>query len=266
MFKNLSIRPLLNVHEHLLMEELQAEVWCREEVVPMNITYTAVKNGGIALGLFDGDNLVGLCFGFAGYKDDKVYLCSHMLALKEKYRSGGWGEKLKIAQMQEAIRLGYDLMTWTYDPLESPNARLNIGKLRAIVRTYVPNCYGEMLSSINVGLPSDRFIAEWYITSPRVKLPQKIENIDQAKVGAQVVYKIKEPQLTDVDLKLTAEQILFPIPVSFQDIRSANSGLAMDWRLKSREFFETYFKQGYAVTDFITGEKNHYYLLQKYKL
>jgi predicted GNAT superfamily acetyltransferase len=265
MFGSLNIRPLLQIQEHLLMEELQAEVWCREEVVPMNQTYTAVKNGGIALGLFDEDILVGFCFGFAGFKDNKVYLCSHMLGLKEKYRYGGWGEKLKIAQMQEAIRLGYDLITWTFDPLESPNARLNIGKLRAIVRTYIPNCYGEMRSSINVGLPSDRFLAEWYITSPRVKLPQKLESIEQAQHGAQVVFNGEEPQLTYLDVNLTAEQLLFPIPIAFQDLRQTNPTIALDWRLKAREFFETYFKQGYAVTDCITGEKVHYYLLQKYR-
>ena len=50
---------------------------------------------------------------------------------------------------------GIDLVRWTFGPLRGLNTSLNIGTLGAIVRTYYPDCYGEM-QGINAGLPSDR--------------------------------------------------------------------------------------------------------------
>jgi predicted GNAT superfamily acetyltransferase len=37
---------------------------------------------------------------------------------------------------------GFDLMEWTFDPLEIKNAHLNIARLGAIARRYQPDFYG----------------------------------------------------------------------------------------------------------------------------
>lgn len=257
------VKSLKTVKEHLLMEDLQAEIWCREEVVPMNQTLTAVKNGGIALGLFDDEVMVGFCYGFAGFKNGKAYLCSHMLGLKEGYRHGGWGEKLKLAQREEALDIGYDLMTWTYDPLESPNAKLNIAKLRGIVRTYIPNCYGEMRSSLNLGLPSDRFLLEWHLNSERVVAPAPAYSaLDNESIG-KIDLEGEEPYLAQTDLNFKGKACLFPVPLNFQSLRQTNPKLALDWRLKARLVIEAYFGKGFVVTDFVSGNEVNYYLLEK---
>jgi len=263
MDNELVIRHLKTVEEHLQMEKIQGEIWCPQEAVPMSQTLTAVKNGGSAIGLYAGDDLVGFCYAFPGYKNEKSYLCSHMLGLKEQYRHGGWGEKLKLAQREEALNLGYDLITWTYDPLESPNANLNIAKLRATVRNYLVNCYGEMRSSINVGLPSDRFLAEWHITSDRIDKSVHERTIDVDTYIAQMDFTEEDPYLIDVDLTLEDDVLLFPIPVNFREIRMKNPRLALDWRMKAREVFEAYFTRGYVVTDFLPGQRANSYLLEK---
>src|SRR5437588_801587 len=54
------------------------------------------------------------------------------------------------------------------DSLEVKNAHLNLSRLGAIVRRYVPNQYGISSSPLHRGLPTDRLVAEWWLKSPRV--------------------------------------------------------------------------------------------------
>jgi predicted GNAT superfamily acetyltransferase len=69
----------------------------------------------------------------------------------------------------DAIARGFELIEWTFDPLEIKNAYLNIEKLGAIARRYNVNQYGITSSPLQGGLPSDRLIAEWWLQSKRVQ-------------------------------------------------------------------------------------------------
>ncbi len=64
---------------------------------------------------------------------------------------------------------GYELIEWTFDPLEIKNAYFNLEKLGAVMRRYVVNHYGIMSSPLQGGLPSDRLVAEWWLRSARVE-------------------------------------------------------------------------------------------------
>ena len=57
-----------------------------------------------------------------------------MLGIHPDYQSMGIGKKLKEEQRKFAKEMGYDLITWTFDPLESRNAYLNVSKLYGICR------------------------------------------------------------------------------------------------------------------------------------
>jgi predicted GNAT superfamily acetyltransferase len=53
------------------------------------------------------------------------------------------------------------------------------------------------------------------------------------------------------------ELIQVEIPADYQAIKSADPGLAMEWRMVTREIFEASFSAGYVVVDFVshqTGE------------
>ena len=66
---NLSIRPLNTVAEFRACEAMQRQVWAMPddlEVVPLHLLVTVQRNGGLLLGAFDGDDLVGFVFGFPG--------------------------------------------------------------------------------------------------------------------------------------------------------------------------------------------------------
>jgi predicted GNAT superfamily acetyltransferase len=56
-------------------------------------------------------------------------------------------------------------MEWTFDPLEIKNSFLNLTKLGAVVREYIPNFYGVSSSRLHGEVPTDRLCAEWWLDS-----------------------------------------------------------------------------------------------------
>jgi predicted GNAT superfamily acetyltransferase len=124
--------------------------------------------GGQVLGAYDGNMLAGYAMSLPGVRNGHAYLHSHHLAVLPPWRNLGVGRKLKLAQREDALQRGFELMEWTFDPLEIKNAHLNIAKLGAIVRRYRRNFYGPSSSPLHGGLPTDRIYAEWWLKSDRV--------------------------------------------------------------------------------------------------
>jgi predicted GNAT superfamily acetyltransferase len=151
--------------------DLQVAVWGYSDgdVIPRRVFLVAHKIGGQVLGAFDGDVLAGFAMGLPGYRNGLPYLHSHMLAVLPEYRNAGLGRRLKLAQREDALAKGFELMEWTFDPLEIKNAHLNIARLGAIARRYQPDFYGPSSSPLQGGLPTDRLYAEWWLRSSRVK-------------------------------------------------------------------------------------------------
>ncbi len=230
----------------------------------------------------DGGRLVGFVFGFPGIYQTpdgpRVKHCSHMLGVLPAYRSQGIGFDLKRAQWQMARNQGLDRITWTYDPLLSKNAHLNIARLGAVCSTYLRDEYGPLRDGLNVGLPTDRLQVDWWVNSPRVlqrlgTRPRK--RLDLAHYLAGGVGIINPARLTaagwpqppDFSAAETLAQaeaigpqrplLLMEIPADFQSLRHADVSLAVDWRLHVRQLCEALFAAGYIITDFIhlAGEK-----------
>ena len=150
---------------------LQKEVWgfSDAELVPLRIFSLAPKIGGQVVGAWDGETFVGYAMAIPGNRYGHPYLHSHMVAVKEGYRNTGLGRKLKLFQRQDAIARGYELMEWTFDPLEIKNSYFNLERLGAIARRYNVNQYGITNSPLQGFLPTDRLVAEWWMNSQRVK-------------------------------------------------------------------------------------------------
>jgi predicted GNAT superfamily acetyltransferase len=150
--------------------DLQLAVWGYSDgdLIPRRMFLVAHRIGGQVIGAFDGDTAVGFAMSLPGYRDGQPYLHSHMLAVLPEYRDLGLGRRLKLAQRYDAIERGFELMEWTFDPLEIKNAHLNIARLGAICRRYKADFYGPSSSPLQGGLPTDRLYAEWWLRSPRV--------------------------------------------------------------------------------------------------
>ena len=150
---------------------LQKQVWkfSDADLVPLRMFVVAEKIGGQVIGAFRRNELAGFSLSLPAMRDGKPYLHSHMLAVSSVYRNSGLGRRLKLFQRKDAMRRGYELIEWTFDPLEIKNAYFNIERLGAIARRYIVNQYGASSSPLQGGLPTDRLIAEWWLTSNWVK-------------------------------------------------------------------------------------------------
>jgi predicted GNAT superfamily acetyltransferase len=167
----IQLRNCTEVEEFHACVALQKEVWGFDDIdlVPLRIFSLAPKIGGQAIGAWDGEVLVGYAFSIPGMRGGHSYLHSHMLAVKDEYRNSGVGRQLKLFQREDAIARGYELIEWTFDPLEIKNSYLNLERLGAIVRRYNINQYGISTSPLWGGLPTDRLVAEWWLKSKRVE-------------------------------------------------------------------------------------------------
>jgi predicted GNAT superfamily acetyltransferase len=277
----ISIEKITEIRDFYRCEELQRQVWGMGDtsVVPVHLLLTAQKNGGLVLGAFDEQGtMVGFVFGFLGMTDQgQVKHCSHMAGLLPDYQGQQIGYRLKLAQREHVLAQGLDLATWTYDPLEGTNASLNIGKLGVICRTYLPDIYGDTGIQLHLGLPTDRFEVEWWVRSRRVK--ERLEShhdkltLDKAlDIGAERANRTEFDRRgllrseTD-DRAPGAEAVLIEIPADFQAIKSADMGLAREWRAQTREIFKNCFGVGYVATEFISevqeGQRHNFYFLQR---
>lgn len=259
----IDIKEIKTIDQLENVQQLEYEVW-EMPPIPLHQTLTAVKNGGIVVGAYDGEHLVGFSYGFSGFREGKSFLCSHMLGIDKNYRSQGIGEKLKQAQRAIAIDRGYDLMVWTFDPLETRNAYLNLSKLKGICCTYIENCYGEMQDGLNKGLPSDRFEVSWHLTSDYVMQDIVIEVTNPVPVASCSLNEQGFPRLEITEnFKYNEDYYVLPVPKDFQALKVQNPDLALDWRFKTRHILQQLFAHGYAVVKLQQQEKYNEYVLVK---
>jgi predicted GNAT superfamily acetyltransferase len=246
------------------VEDLERLIWPGSEtdVIPSHMLLAAVHGGGLVIGAYD-DTVepprpVGFVFGFPGlyYTPDGPRLkhCSHQLGVLPAYRNTGIGFRLKRAQWQMVRHQGIDRITWTFDPLLSRNAHLNITKLGIACNTYLRNFYGEMRDAMNQGLPSDRLEVDWWVNTRRVtqrlsKRPRRrLQLADFLKAEILIIPALSPlPSITPTANSL----VLIEIPTDFLSLKAGDSNLALQWRMHTRTLFEELFAQGYLITDFI---------------
>jgi len=168
----IEIRKLTEPDEFRAAVALQKLTWgfADIELIPVRVFVTASHVGGQVMGAFDGDRMVGFCLSIPGVRQGaRGYLHSHMLAVLEEYRNAGVGRSLKLAQRDDALERGIELMEWTFDPFEIKNGYFNLERLGAVVTRFVPNMYGATSSPLHGGLPTDRCVVQWWMASERVQ-------------------------------------------------------------------------------------------------
>lgn len=271
---------LLDQYDQMLrVEVLIDEIWGggAADAIPAHLLITVARNGGLIFGAYEGDEMVGLAMGFLGYHDTPqgrlLKHCSHQMGVHPNHRGKGIGFALKRAQWQIVRKQNINLMTWTYDPLLSRNAYLNIGQLGAICHTYKREYYGEMVDALNAGLASDRFEVEWWLNTPRVE--KRLDTTNYTRISLDDYHKASVQELyipeTDAASGLLmppetyalpkAKLLLMPIPSDFQSMRRADLEIAQKWRFFTRKVFETAFAADYIVTDFVYEHGRSYYVL-----
>ncbi|MGQ9601115.1 MAG: hypothetical protein ACUVQU_00040 [Candidatus Bipolaricaulia bacterium] len=273
----IEIRPIEDHQGLLECERLQREIWgfSEQAVVPDHLLLTAIKAGGCLLGAYDNDRLIGFVFSLIGLQEGRLKHSSLMAGVLPEARYQGVGYQLKLAQRTFALSQGIDLITWTFDPLQSANAHFNFKKLGVISSRYEVNYYGDMRDQLNAGLPSDRFLVEWWLRSPRVEaklegsypLPRAEELLSHQ--GAGLVNRTERAAgwliNSGYQLELDGEKLLVEIPTDTPEMRAKAPELARRWREETREVFGHYLSRGYLVSEFIMEAEHRrgFYLLER---
>lgn len=268
--EGINIRPLTTFDELDEVVALQRAEWDDPTtVIYPHMLLSLIRNGGLLLGAVKNDRIVGFVLSYLGtdLQDSErpamanLKLVSQRMTVLPEYRGAGLGYALKLAQRDYAIKQGIRLITWTFDPMNSRNAHLNIRKLGSVVQAYEKNYYGTKPSPLVSLDQSDRLIAEWRVTNTRVeqrlsgkRSPLGIEQYLSANtviVNPSVVGANGLPQPGDAPNPAYGMLALVEIPTNFDAILQSDEGLARAWRAHSREVFLQAFGASYIITDFI---------------
>ncbi len=238
-------------------------------VIYPHMLLSLIRNGGLLLGAVKNDRVVGFVLGYLGtdiQDSDRpamanLKMVSQRMTVLPEYRGSGLGYALKLAQRDYAIKQGIRLITWTFDPLNSRNAHLNIRKLGSVVQAYQKNYYGVKTSPLVSLDQSDRLIAEWRVTMPRVEQrlsgkrpPLGIEQYLSANtviVNPSVIGANGLPEPGNLPNPAYGMLALAEIPANFDEIVRRDEGLARAWRAHSREVLMQAFGANYIITDFL---------------
>ncbi len=234
------VRPCVRLDEFQACVDLQRRIWGEAdlEVEPVTMFVVASKVGGQVFGAFEGNRMVGYLLALPGVRNGKAYLHSHMTGVLEEYRDKGVGRKLKLYQREEALGRGIGLVEWTFDPLELRNAYFNLNKLGAIARQILPNLYGVTTSPLHRGLATDRLVAEWHLTSPRVI--------------AILSGRVPEPGEAPAEIR---------IPVGIEERGKAGGEELARIQARVCREFQDWFGRGYAAVALARSAEESRYLL-----
>jgi predicted GNAT superfamily acetyltransferase len=262
------IRPITTLDECRAVAALEKAVWGytdMEDVVPPPLLIVSIRRGGILLGAFDDRGQIrGFVYSLPAVKDGRLTHWSHMLGVTEDARMTGLGRRLKLAQRERALRMGVDLIEWTFDPLQALNAHFNFTRLGVVVEEYGPDFYGASTSPLHHGTPTDRFIAQWRLTAPHVERRLCAGTAplmrDSSVMSAVLVNPSRaagewlEPGQSRLDVSAT-QRLLVEIPTTFSDMQARRPELALAWRMATREIFHTYLTRGFRVVDFFLARE-----------
>lgn len=283
----IEIRTLRSLGEMRDAVDLQTVFWGDdlESVVPAHMLYSLAQHGGHVLAAFLGQRMVGVLIGFLGTGLDELYcpapsniqIVSKRMVVLPEFRSQGIGYRLKLAQRALALQQHIPLITWTFDPLQTANANLNIHKLGGVCRRYLENFYGvEPDGNLTLLGSSDRLLVEWRVgrdaVERRLSQPTDASSLLKAEEAPVVnPAQVKEYRslvpIEDWNDKPTARAVRIEVPSQYNKLVESAPELATAWRVHSRAVFQRCFQLGYAVVDFtqvaIQGSPRNYYVLRQ---
>lgn len=237
------VRPCHGIAEFEACVAVERAVWRSADldVVPLPLFVVAAETGGQVLGAFVGRELIGFTLAFAGWRDRRPLLHSHMTAVLEAYRDQGIGRRLKLLQRDDALAREITVIEWTFDPLANMNAHFNLMCLGAVTRRYLPNVYGITSSPLHASLPTDRLLAEWHLQSSRV----------------QRILAGKRPRPS-----FLKRSVHVAVPAKMEALKQSNPAAAIRLQSRIRAQFTRWFDKGYAATALASGRAGIDYVLE----
>ncbi len=252
----ITYRIMESMEDLIAAEELQCVVWgmTKEHTLSAGTMRWMVHIGGLLLGAWDGNRLIGFSIGSPGKREGKWILWSDMTGTHPDYQSQGIGYQLKLKQKEWVREQGYEEIRWTFDPMRRGNAFFNFCKLGVISTSYHPAFYGEMKDSINTNLYTDRLEAVWSIIEDTPPTPQLLTD---APFAVSFDGKILQAQ------SIEASQLRIQIPYDLDQLKNNDLAIALKWQQAVRETFIKYFRMGYTCIGFAKNTSQCWYIVHK---
>lgn len=203
---------------------------------------------------------------------------SQLMGVLPDQRAKSIATKLKMMQAEQALQSGIEIINWTYDPLLSQNAVLNVNKLRGVIWEHNPNYYAFSGANKLNQVAASRFSVSWLITSPRVR--GVFEGGEQENHSARISEKLNSGAIPIITSTREVEpiqgeetrtingnythfvespSIAIEIPVNWTTIQGNNIQLAQEWRDITDNILQEYIgtSEGkYTITDVVTVKKD----------
>jgi predicted GNAT superfamily acetyltransferase len=267
----IEFRTLSHISELNQIVDLEIAIWnlAPRDAVPAAVMHPMALNGGSVIAAIDSntDRMIGMALAFPVRQVEWI-LWSHMTGVHPDYQNRGIGFALKQEQRRWALANGYNVIRWTYDPLQRGNANFNLRILGAVTNTYHVDFYGVMTDSINAGLPSDRVEVAWNLRETRVELlasgykPTVIPDPDVTLLLCSD--SSGEPISTLLHDDMLTAPLSIEIPYDLAALKKSNADLAYRWRVALRDTFQTAFRQGYIADDFAVSNHCARYILHRF--
>ena len=264
----ISIREVRGEEEFLNIARLQKEIWgfTAADIAAPHLIMLHQQLGGVVLGAFDGGEMIAFCYSFFGMIDgeggEKVPIhWSHMLAVLPRYRGTGLGKRLKFRQRELILERGVRICRWTYDPLETLNARLNIVTLGCESSEYIFNAYGASTGHLHAGLTTDRFVAHWVLDSERSaacaegKPPRSGVELDSLPFALRAVEDSGVLVPGELNDGVDAEYLGVEMPTGIQEMKTTHHEAAVSWREVTAGVFPGLFERGYVLVDVLSPKE-----------
>lgn len=250
-------RDLRDLSELRQAADLFDRTWASDNgsYMPLNLL-RALSHAGchVSAAVAEDGRMVGALVAFLGIHEGRTALHSHMLAVASDARGRNIGYALKLHQRVWSLERGIDVVTWTFDPLMSRNAYLNLTQLGARVAEYLPDFYGRMADSINVADESDRMLAAWSLVDERTLAATSATSGERAaRARSELGDVLLEVGLDDMPVtrESAADVLLCCIPSNIDAIRRSDFQLALRWRRSLRRSILDALDRGYRVDGFL---------------
>lgn len=234
-------------------EELVKEVFGFRDidVVPGWAIHSVVRYGGIALGAFHEDRVVGFSYGFPAMGPEGPFLYSDGLIVHPRYQSYGVGLALKQAQRREALSRGFRTIRMPVDPLSSRPLYLFLTRLGASIVEYLPDYYDPFHQQpFRPGGHDDVVELYWRLEEqgPTAEAARASQAGDARRVTFPMLRRIAEADQDRLDsIRANEEErgsVAVEIPWSLARLRSEPEA-ADSWRLGVRRALTALLAAGY---------------------
>lgn len=251
MAEPIAIRGLSSLEDSRAASEVLDRIWGGRSVMTAELLRAMGTHGGLVLGAFRGDVLVGAQMGFVSLLGGSPTLHSHVTGVVPEEQGSGVGYALKLAQREWCLARDIDTVTWTFDPLMARNARFNLHKLGAIADTFLRDFYGPMDDAFNVGDRTDRLEVRWELRSSRVEAvlagrlsppgdPERAAVVLDESDGQPIRHEAGD-----------ASRVFVRVPSEYQSLRSSDPTTARAWRDAIADALEDVLSSGFRAVDFL---------------